>query len=183
MARPSTTSKRSISASCAASAGRYQPSGGGRRRWRRRAPGTPRRARRHHMVRTEGSDESPRGQRTEHHRRTRFTQIALLLQLLSNAPHQFFQELCGPLHVVRTRRVLAPIDTVEAVTLRPLHPALHGGQAHMKPTGDRAHRYLPSHQSDHGATSLGPGPALAMSRPPSVTVFHPCTDTEVLAPG
>jgi hypothetical protein len=60
---------------------------------------------------------------------------------------------------------------------------LHGGQAHMKPPGYCAHRHFLSHQSDHRTTSLRPGPFWAMSRPPSATVFHQCTDIEVLTPG
>jgi len=38
---------------------------------------------------------------------------------------------------MRTRRVPAPIDPVEAMALSPLHAAWHRGQAHVKPPCDR----------------------------------------------
>ena len=87
-------------------------------------------------------------QRAMNRRGPEFAQITFGAQVPSQSQDAGFDGRRGPVDVTGYRRTIIPVDTVEPLTVRASHPALHRVQTHAGATGSCPQRQTPTNPAD-----------------------------------
>lgn len=87
---------------------------------------------------------------------TKFTEVAMVLQLTANIEHEVLDvSSCAMSRIVSCRPAIEPIDAVKAAPPSLVDPMLHRGQRYSKGRGNPAHRLAASYGAYHRTALRG----------------------------